>query len=81
MFLNLGGTNVLKPLEIFENEEAERLLSYFVAYRKLSSTADYFKCLATLNREVCFSDQGASTKSANDNDLTKAILISRKRNA
>ncbi len=45
---------MLKPLEVFENEEAEKLLEYFVAYRKLSSTADYLRCVAKVNSEVSF---------------------------
>jgi hypothetical protein len=41
-----------KPLEIFENEEAEKLLDYFVAYKKLNEIADFFRCAAKVNPEL-----------------------------
>ncbi len=41
-----------KPIEIFENEEAEKLLDYFVAYKKLNEIADFFRCAAKVNPEL-----------------------------
>ncbi len=57
---------MLKPLEVFENEEAEKLLDYYWAYRKLSSTADHFKCLATVNREISYRDQVSKPESVSE---------------
>jgi hypothetical protein len=44
---------MLKHIEVFENEEAEKLLNYFVAYKKLNQIADFFKCAAHFNSELC----------------------------
>ena len=41
-----------KKVEVFENEEAERFLDYFVAYKKFSSKADYLRCIIALNNEI-----------------------------
>jgi hypothetical protein len=41
-------------VEIFENEEASKLLDYFVAYKKLMSKVEYIKCISALNNEVHF---------------------------
>ena len=43
-------------IEIFENEEASKLLDYFVAYRKLMSKVEYIKCISALNSEIHFSE-------------------------
>ena len=43
-----------KLLEVFENEKAEELFDYFVAYKKLNEIADYFKCVAKLNNKLIF---------------------------
>ena len=43
------------PVEVFENEEASKLLDYFVAYKKLMSKVEYIKCISALNSEVNFS--------------------------
>ncbi len=43
---------MLKSLEVFENEEAEKLLDYFVAYKKLNQIADFFRCAAKVNSEI-----------------------------
>jgi hypothetical protein len=45
-----------KPQVIFENEEAEKLLDYFVAYRKLNETADYLRCVSKVNSEITFNE-------------------------
>jgi hypothetical protein len=45
-----------KLQQIFENEEAEKLLDYFVAYRKLSETADYLRCVSKVNNEISFNE-------------------------
>jgi len=41
-----------KPIEVFENEEASKLLDYFVAYKKLMSKIEYVKCISALNHEI-----------------------------
>jgi hypothetical protein len=45
-----------KPTEVFENEEASRLLDYFVAYKKLMSKVEYLKCISALNHEIHFQE-------------------------
>ena len=45
-----------KQIEVFENEEAAKLLDYFVAYKKLMRTIDFIKCAAASNSEICFSN-------------------------
>jgi hypothetical protein len=39
------------PTEVFENEEAAKLLDYFVAYKKLLTKLDHIKRVAALNNE------------------------------
>jgi hypothetical protein len=43
-----------RPTEVFENEEASKLLDYFVAYKKLMRKIEYIKCISALNSEVRF---------------------------
>ncbi len=43
-------------IEVFENEEASKLLDYFVAYKKLMSKVEYIKCISALNSEVHFTE-------------------------
>jgi|MudIll2142460700_1097286.scaffolds.fasta_scaffold10757_2 hypothetical protein len=38
-----------QKIQVFENEEAKKLLDYFVVYKKLQSKLDYIKCVAALN--------------------------------
>jgi hypothetical protein len=38
-----------QKIQVFENEEAKKLLDYFVAYKKLQSKLDYIKCVVALN--------------------------------
>ena len=45
-----------KPIEVFENEEASKLLDYFVAYKKLMSKVEYVKCISALNHEIHFQE-------------------------
>ena len=45
-----------QPTEVFENEEATKLLDYFVAYKKLMSKIEYIKCISALNSEVHFNE-------------------------
>ncbi|MGE5533097.1 MAG: hypothetical protein ACM3UL_00510 [Ignavibacteria bacterium] len=58
-----------QPVEIFENEEASKLLDYFVAYKKLMSKVEYIKCISVLNNEVHFSQNQTPTQTP---DLTAA---------
>jgi len=41
-----------KNIEVFENEEAEKFLDYFVAYKKLAILRDNVKCMAAVNDEI-----------------------------
>jgi hypothetical protein len=52
-----------RPIEVFENEEASKLLDYFVAYKKLLSKVEYIKCISALNSEVRFCENQFQTKS------------------
>jgi hypothetical protein len=54
-----------KPQQIFENEEAEKLLNYFVAYKKLNETANYLRCLSKVNNEVAFNEIAQPTPTEN----------------
>jgi hypothetical protein len=48
---------MIKTIEIFENEEAEQLLDYFMFYKKLTSLADNAKRMATTNSQIIISRQ------------------------
>jgi|WetSurMetagenome_2_1015567.scaffolds.fasta_scaffold139076_2 hypothetical protein len=61
-----------KCQQVFENEEAEKLLDYFVAYRKLSETADYIRCLSKVNSEVTFNEIAQPTPTPMEN---LAVLV------
>jgi hypothetical protein len=54
-----------QPVEVFENEEASKLLDYFVAYKKLMHKVEYIKCISALNSEVHFSQNQAPTETTN----------------
>lgn len=41
-----------QSVEIFENEEASKLLDYFVAYKKLMSKVEYVKSISTVNGDI-----------------------------
>ncbi len=41
-----------ETVEVFENEEAVRLLEYFAAYNKLQSKIEQIKCIAATNSEI-----------------------------
>jgi hypothetical protein len=49
-------------VEIFENEEASKLLDYFVAYKKLMSKVEYIKCISKINSEIHFCQNQAPTE-------------------
>lgn len=51
-----------RPVEVFENEEASKLLDYFVAYKKLMSKVEYIKCISALNSEVRFCENQPTTE-------------------
>jgi hypothetical protein len=51
-----------QPVEVFENEEASKLLDYFVAYKKLMSKVEYIKCISALNSEVHLREIQAPTE-------------------
>jgi hypothetical protein len=41
--------NMPQKIQVFEKEEATKLLDYFVAYKKLQNKLEYIKCVAALN--------------------------------
>jgi hypothetical protein len=45
---------MLTPPQIFENEEAEKLLDYFVAYKKLNTATDCIRRASKMNSEISF---------------------------
>ena len=52
------------PVEVFENDEASKLLDYFVAYKKMLSKIEYIKCISALNSEVHFNEKTISTENS-----------------
>jgi hypothetical protein len=54
-----------QKIEIFENEEASKLLDYFVAYKKLMSKVEYIKCISALNSEIHFNQNPTQTENPN----------------
>jgi hypothetical protein len=68
-------------VEVFENEEATKLLDYFVAYKKLMSTIEKIKCLAALYSEIHFSENHATENNElnqiNDSALSPALTMTR----
>ena len=54
--------NVSKTVEVFENEEATKLLDYYVAYKKLMRTIEQIKCIAAVNKEIHFSENQPTKK-------------------
>ncbi len=50
----------MNPPEIFENEEAETLLNYLAAYKKLSTSAESFRRAARNHSEIKFIKCGKS---------------------
>ena len=59
--------NMSSTVEVFENEEATKLLDYFVAYKKMMNTIEQIKCLAATNSEIHFSEN----KPAEKNELNQ----------
>ena len=53
------------PVEVFENEEASKLLDYFVADKKLMSKVEYIKCISAINNEVRFTENQAPHETPN----------------
>ena len=49
----LGCVNMPETIEVFENEEATKLLDYFAAYKKLQNKIEQIKCLAAVNNDIC----------------------------
>ena len=49
-------------IEVFENEEATKLLDYFIAYKKLMSTIEQINCLAAVNSEIHFTEKQPTEK-------------------
>jgi hypothetical protein len=69
--------DVSSTTEIFENEEAAKLLDYFVAYKKLMNTIEQIKCIAAVNSEIHFNEkQTIGTNELNqikNNSLTQEL--------
>jgi hypothetical protein len=72
-------THVSSTLEVFENEEAVKLLDYFVAYKKLMNTIERIKCLAAVNSEIRFSENHSTEKNelnqVNNNPIEPAPTV------
>jgi hypothetical protein len=45
-----------QPTEVFENEEASKLLDYFVANKKLISKVEYIRFISALYNEIHFQE-------------------------
>jgi hypothetical protein len=60
-----------KPIEVFENEEASKLLDYFVAYKKLMSKVEYVKCISALNSEIHIQESRPVMETS---DLTATVV-------
>ena len=41
-----------QTVEVFENEEATKLLDYFAAYKKLQNKIEQIKCMAAINSDI-----------------------------
>ena len=57
-----------ETVEVFENEEAERFLDYFVAFRKFSDKAECLKRIAAVNSEVASFESNLQLAKAEDLD-------------
>lgn len=57
-----------QSVEIFENEEAEKFLDYFVAFRKFSNKADYLRRLITVGSEIALSESNLQHAEADQLD-------------
>ncbi len=60
--------------QVFENEEAERFLDYFVAYKKLASIIDNAKCMAAVNSDVSLNKKESTLPNSNVNDISDLHL-------
>ena len=61
-------------IEVFENEEAERFLDYFVAYRKISCLMDNAKCIAAVNFDIRLNNFKQTLQNSNVNDTNDLTL-------
>jgi len=65
--------------QVFEKEEAVKLLNYFVAYKKLQNKLDHIKCIAALNplpdleEKLMQAKSTALSDQTNDNTLQPSI--------
>lgn len=68
-------------IEVFENEEATKLLDYFVAYKKLMRTIEQIKCLAAVNSEIHFCENHTIEKNEqnqiSDNSVAPILAMTR----
>jgi hypothetical protein len=71
-----------QAVEIFENEEAEKFLDYFVAFRKFSNKADYLRRLITVGSEIALPEsklhhaEADPLDSLNENQSTIGLTAS-----
>ena len=66
-----------KTLEVFENEDAEKFLEYFSAYKRFSTKADYIRQIIVSNVENISSKsfpQLAESETASQDQITKLGL-------
>ena len=61
-----------KNIEVFENEEAEKFLDYFVGYKKLAILLDNVKCMAAVNDEISIHNKEPTMP----NDVSNEIIDS-----
>jgi hypothetical protein len=69
--------------QVFEKEEAVKLLNYFIAYKKLQNKLDHIKCIAALNPLQDFEEKQMHAKSTplsdqtDDNTLQSSIICNK----
>lgn len=68
--LSQGRINMSKPTEVFENEEAVKLLDYFVAYKKLLTKLEHIKCVAAANTATNLNENQPQTVNNALNPIT-----------
>ncbi len=60
--------------QVFENEEAERFLDYFVAYKKLAILIDNAKCIAAVNSDIILNKREIALPNDNVDEISNLHL-------
>ena len=63
-----------KNIEVFENEEAEKFLDYFVAYKKIAILLDNVKCMAAVNGEISLNSKEPTLPNDISNEINDSHL-------